>query len=57
MSAPMAHAVPDAGGVGGTIGACLAHLGDSVMLVVRPDELAQYPRAHCISKAGLASSM
>jgi len=57
MSAPMAHAVPDAGGVGGTIGACLAHLGDSVMLVVRPDELAQYPRAHCISKAGLATSM
>jgi hypothetical protein len=45
MSAPMAHAVPGAGGVGGTIGgACLAHLGDSVTLVVRRDELAQSPR-------------
>jgi 2-dehydropantoate 2-reductase len=34
-----------AGGVGGTIGACLAHLGDSVTLVVRREALAQYPRA------------
>jgi ketopantoate reductase len=57
MSAPMAHAVPGAGGVGVTIGACLAHLGDSVTLVVRRDELAQSPRAHCISKARSATSM
>jgi len=45
MTAPMTHAILGAGGVGGTIGACLAHLGDSVTLVVRPEALAQYPRA------------
>jgi 2-dehydropantoate 2-reductase len=45
MTAPMTHAILGAGGVGGTIGACLAHLGDSVTLVVRREALAQYPRA------------
>ena len=39
----MKHAILGAGGVGGLIGACLAHLGDSVTLVVRPETLAQYP--------------
>ena len=54
MSAPVAHAVLGAGGVGGTIGACLAYLGDSVTLVVRRDELAQYPRAlHFESTLGI----
>jgi len=40
----MRHAILGAGGVGGLIGACLAHAGDSVTLVVRREALAQYPR-------------
>lgn len=40
----MRHAILGAGGVGGLIGACLAHAGNSVMLVVRPEVLDQYPR-------------
>jgi len=38
------HAILGAGGVGGLIGACLAHAGDSVTLVVRREALAQYPK-------------
>ena len=41
---PMRHAILGAGGVGGLIGACLAHAGASVTLVVRAEALAQYPR-------------
>ena len=37
------HAILGVGGIGGLIGACLAHVGDSVTLVVRPDALAAYP--------------
>ena len=40
----MRHAILGAGGVGGLIGACLAHAGDWVTLVVRREALAQYPR-------------
>ncbi len=40
----MQHGILGAGGVGGLIGACLAHAGDSVTLVVRREALAQYPR-------------
>jgi 2-dehydropantoate 2-reductase len=40
---PIKHAILGAGGVGGMIGACLAHAGDSVTLVVRPEAVAQYP--------------
>jgi len=40
---PMKHAILGAGGVGGLIGACLARLGHSVTLVVRPESLARYP--------------
>jgi 2-dehydropantoate 2-reductase len=43
-SQPMRHAILGAGGVGGLIGACLAHAGDSVTLVVRREALAQYPK-------------
>jgi 2-dehydropantoate 2-reductase len=43
-SNPMRHAILGAGGVGGLIGACLAHVGDSVTLVVRRETLAQYPK-------------
>jgi len=43
MPKPIKHAILGAGGVGGLIGACLAHSGDSVTLVVRPESLAQYP--------------
>jgi len=40
----MKHAILGAGGVGGLIGACLAHSGASVTLVVRRETLAQYPK-------------
>lgn len=39
----MRHAILGAGGVGGLIGACLAHSGASVTLVVRRESLAHYP--------------
>src|ERR1700732_3989818 len=38
------HAILGPGGVGGLVGACLAHSGGSVTLVVKPESLAQYPR-------------
>jgi 2-dehydropantoate 2-reductase len=44
ISKPMRHAILGAGGVGGLIGACLAHAGASVTLVVRSEALAQYPK-------------
>jgi 2-dehydropantoate 2-reductase len=44
ISKPLRHAILGAGGVGGLIGACLAHIGDSVTLVVRPETLESYPR-------------
>ena len=40
----MRHAVLGAGGVGGFIAACLAHSGESVTLVVRPETLATHPQ-------------
>jgi 2-dehydropantoate 2-reductase len=40
----MRHAILGVGGVGGLIGACLAHSGASVTLVVRRESLAQYPK-------------
>jgi len=39
----MRHAILGAGGVGGFIAACLAHIGESVTLVVRPQTLALHP--------------
>jgi 2-dehydropantoate 2-reductase len=44
-SRPMHHAILGAGGVGGLIGACLAHAGATVTIVVRNEALAQYPKA------------
>lgn len=44
ISKPMRHAILGAGGVGGLIGACLAHAGNPVTLIVRPGTTAQYPR-------------
>jgi 2-dehydropantoate 2-reductase len=44
ISQPLRHAILGAGGVGGMIGACVAHAGASVTLVVRPEALANYPR-------------
>lgn len=44
MSAPLKHAILGAGGVGGMMGACLAHAGASVTLVVRSEKLSQYPK-------------
>src|SRR5580658_6620962 len=43
-SVPIRHAIVGAGGVGGLIGACLAHAGASVTLVVRRETLAHYPK-------------
>jgi 2-dehydropantoate 2-reductase len=43
-SKPLRHAILGAGGVGGLIGACLAHAGQSVTLVVRPQTLEKYPK-------------
>jgi 2-dehydropantoate 2-reductase len=40
----MKHAILGAGGVGGLIGACLAHAGNPVTMVVRREALAQYPK-------------
>jgi 2-dehydropantoate 2-reductase len=37
------HAILGVGGVGGTVGTLLAHLGDSVTFVVKPELLASYP--------------
>jgi len=39
----MRHAILGAGGVGGFIGGCLGHLGESVTLVVRPETMAAHP--------------
>ncbi len=44
ISKPMRHAILGAGGVGGLIGACLAHSGAAVTLVVRRETLATQPR-------------
>jgi len=47
------HAILGVGGVGGVLGTCLAHLGDSVTAVVRPAALANYPvRFHLESMFG-----
>jgi 2-dehydropantoate 2-reductase len=43
-SKPLHHAILGAGGVGGMMGACLAHSGAPVTLVVRREQVAQYPR-------------
>lgn len=40
----MRHAILGAGGVGGFIAACLAHVGQDVTLVVRPATLASHPQ-------------
>ncbi len=37
------HAILGAGGVGGVMAAFLAHLGESVTLIVRPESVASYP--------------
>jgi len=44
VSVPMRHAILGAGGVGGLVGACLAHSGASVTFVVRREALANYPK-------------
>jgi 2-dehydropantoate 2-reductase len=43
-SQPIRHAILGVGGVGGLIGACLAHAGAEVTLVVRPETVQQHPR-------------
>lgn len=41
--AALRHAILGAGGVGGVMAAFLAHLGESVTLVLRPESTADYP--------------
>lgn len=43
MAQPLRHAVLGVGGVGGLLGASLAHLGHSVTVVVRTEAFAAYP--------------
>ena len=43
LSQNLSHAILGVGGVGGLVGASLAHCGASVTMVVRPESLAQYP--------------
>jgi 2-dehydropantoate 2-reductase len=40
----MHHAILGPGGVGGLIGGCLAHFGERVTMVVRPEALEKHPR-------------
>lgn len=44
MPEPMRHAILGAGGVGGLIGACLAHSGAAVTMVVRSQAIEQHPK-------------
>jgi 2-dehydropantoate 2-reductase len=44
MADPLRHALLGPGGVGGLMGASLAHFGAPVTLVVRRESLASYPR-------------
>src|ERR1700683_351283 len=44
ISQPLHHAILGAGGVGGMIGACVAHAGASVTLIVRPEAVTNYPK-------------
>jgi len=44
VSTQLRHAILGAGGVGGLVGACLAHAGDPVTLVVRRETVASYPK-------------
>src|ERR1039458_3938669 len=44
VSKLMRHAILGAGGVGGLVGACLAHAGASVTMVVRREALATQPK-------------
>lgn len=39
----MKHAILGAGAIGGLIGAALASLGEEVIMIVRPERLAEYP--------------
>lgn len=41
--APSRHVILGVGGVGGTLGTLLAHLGDPVTVVVKPESYAEYP--------------
>jgi 2-dehydropantoate 2-reductase len=49
--APLKHAILGVGGVGGTLGTLLAHLGGSVSAVVRPNSLANYPEQFHLESA------
>lgn len=43
MPQPLRHAILGAGGVGGLLGACLAHTGAPVTMVIKPASLANFP--------------
>ncbi len=46
----MKHAILGAGGVGGLIGAALAHEGHHVTVLVRPESLARHPSQLCLER-------
>src|SRR5947209_1115180 len=51
MAGQLRHAILGAGGVGGLIGACLAHGGAPVTMIVRHDSVAEYPEQLQIESA------
>ena len=46
----MKHAILGAGAIGGLIGTALASLGEEVILIVRPEKLAGYPRTLLLAR-------
>src|SRR5215831_12999299 len=44
MTVQLKHAILGPGGIGGLMGACIAHSGTPVTMVVRPESLPTYPR-------------
>ncbi len=51
----MRHAILGAGGVGGLLAASLAHAGDDVVLIVRPESLAGFPDRVKVDSATLGA--
>lgn len=54
---PLRNAILGVGGVGGTLGTCLVHVGDPVTFVVKPESYATYPeQIHLDSSFGKFSA-
>ena len=46
----MKHAILGAGAIGGLVGTALSSLGEHVIVVVRPERLASYPRSLALER-------